>query len=222
MATVTKWAGVSIFMQSALGANKTITAIATSDATGVVTATHDFSAGDYVYFTCSSTTQLNGRVFRVLSVSTTVSFVVEGPGGIALDMNSFNDFVSGTGTVNKITFGTGITTATGVSGGESGSDMIDTTTIHDLIKSETPGAQNPISYTFENIWDPADAGQIAMKSASDAQAIRAFKFTFGSGGKIMVFAGYVGFSGAPGGTAQDKVTTSATISANGSPTYYAS
>ena len=222
MATVTKWSGVGINMQSTLGVAKTITAIDTTTATGVVTATHDFSANDFVIITCSSTTQLNGRVFRVLSVSTTVSFVIEGTGGVAMSCAGFNPFVTGTGTVNKITFGTGITTATSVSGGAAGSDMIDTTTIHDLLKSEVPGAQNPISYTFDNIWDPADLGQIGMKAASDAQAVRSFKFTFGTGGKIMVFAGYVGFSGAPGGTAQDKVTTSATISAQGSPTFYAS
>jgi hypothetical protein len=222
MATVTKWSGVAIAMQSALGAVKTITAIDTAGATGVVTGTHDFSSGDYVIITCSSTTQLNGRVFRVLSVSTTVSFVVEGTGAAALNMTGYNAFVTGTGTVQKITFGTSITTATSVSGGEAGSDMIDTTTIHDTIKSEVPGAQNPISYSFDNIWDPADGGQIAMKAASDSQAVRAFRFTFGTGGKIMVFAGYVGFSGAPGGTAQDKVTTGSTISAQGSPTFYAS
>jgi hypothetical protein len=35
----------------------------------------------------------------------------------------------------------------------------------------------------------------AMKAASDAQGERAFKFTFGTGGKIMTFTGYVGFSG---------------------------
>jgi len=38
----------------------------------------------------------------------------------------------------------------------------------------------------------------------------------------MVFVGYVGFSGSPGGNAQDKVTTGATITAYGTPTYYAS
>jgi hypothetical protein len=82
-----------------------------------------------------------------------------------------------------------------------------------------PGSQ---SYTFENIWDPTDAGQIAMKTASDSQAKRAYKYTFGTGGKIMVFAGYVGFNGAPGGSSQQLVTTSAVITSQGSPTYYAS
>ena len=48
------------------------------------------------------------------------------------------------------------------------------------------------------------------------------KVTFGTGGKIAVFAGYVGFDNAPGGSAQDKVTSQAVITANGRPTYYAS
>jgi hypothetical protein len=36
----------------------------------------------------------------------------------------------------------------------------------------------------------------------------------------MVFNGYVGFAGAPAGSAQDKVTTQAVITAEGTPTYY--
>jgi hypothetical protein len=45
---------------------------------------------------------------------------------------------------------------------------------------------------------------------------------FGTGGPRVLFTGYVGFTGAPGGSAQDKVTTQAVITAFGSPTYYSS
>ena len=219
MATVRKWSGVAVAMQSVLGAAKTITGIA-KGATATVTATHDFSAGDYVVFNVLGMSQLNGRVFRVLSVSTTVSFVIEGAGGASLDTTSFDTFSSGT--CQEITFGTSITTATSMSASGGDFDFIDTTTIHELVKTQVPGAANPLSYSFDNIWDAADAGQSAMKTASDAQAQRAFKFTFGTGGPIMVFNGYVGFSGAPTGSAQDKVVTPAVITAFGSPTYYAS
>jgi hypothetical protein len=219
MATVRKWSGVAVAMQSALGANKTISAIAVG-ATATVTATHDFSAGDYVVFDVLGMYQLNGRVFRVLSVSTTVSFVIEGTGAASLDTTGYSAFTSGT--CNKITFGTSISTATSMSASGGDFDFIDTTTIHDLVKSQTPGTANPLSYSFDNIWDASDAGQIAMKTASDAQAKRAMKFTFGTGGPIMVFNGYVGFTGAPTGSAQDKVVTPAVITAFGTPTYYAS
>lgn len=219
MATVRKWSGVAVAMQSALGADKTITAIAVG-ATATVTATHDFSAGDYVVFNVQGMHQINKRVFRVLSVSTTVSFVIEGAGAASLDTTDFDAFTSGT--CNKITFGTSITTATSMSASGGDFDFIDTTTIHDLIKTQVPGTANPMSYSFDNIWDPTDAGQIALKAASDAQAERAFKFTFGTGGPIMVSNGYVGFTGAPTGSAQDKVVSPAVMTAFGSPTYYAS
>jgi hypothetical protein len=219
MANVKKWSGVAVAMQSALGANKTITAIAVG-ATATVTATHDFAQGDYVVFNVLGMSQLNGRVFRVLSVSTTVSFVIEGTGGASLDTSGFTAFTSGT--VNKITFGTSITTATTMSASGGDFDFIDTTTIHELVKTQIPGTANPLSYSFDNLWDAADAGQIAMKAASDAQAQRAFKFTFGTGGPIMAFNGYVGFTGAPTGSAQDKVVSPAVVTAFGSPTYYAS
>ena len=219
MATVRKWSGVAVAMQSVLGADKTITAIA-KGATATVTATHDFSAGDYVVFNVLGMYQLNGRVFRVLSVSTTVSFVIEGTGAASLDTTNFDTFSSGT--VNKITFGTSITTATNISASGGDFDFIDTTTIHEVTKSQVPGSANPLSYSFDNLWDAADAGQIAMKAASDTQAQRAMKFTFGVGGPIMVFNGYVGYSGAPTGSAQDKVVSPAVLTSFGTPTYYAS
>jgi len=219
MATVRKWSGVAVAMQSALGANKTISAIAVG-ATATVTATHDFSAGDYVVFNVLGMSQLNGKVYRVLSVSTTVSFVIEGTGSASLDTTGYSAFTSGT--CNKITFGTSITTATSMSASGGDFDFIDTTTIHDLVKSQTPGTANPLSYSFDNLWDASDAGQIAMKAASDLQAQRAFKFTFGTGGPIMVFNGYIGFTGAPTGSAQDKVVSPAVVTAFGTPTYYAS
>lgn len=219
MATVRKWSGVAVAMQSALGTAQTITSIAVGT-TATVTATHDFVAGDYVVFDVLGMYQINGRVFRVLSVSTTVSFVIEGTGGASFDTTGFDAFSSGT--VKKITFGNSITTATNISASGGDFDFIDTTTIHANTKTQIPGSANPLSYSFDNLWDSADAGQIAMKLASDTQAQRAMKFTFGTGGPIMVFNGYVGYSGAPTGSAQDKVVSPAVITAFGAPTHYGS
>lgn len=215
---VTKWSNVAIAMQSALAAAKTITAI-TKASPGVVSSTaHGYSNGDYVYLDVQGMWQLHGRVFRVASVATDTFQLEDVSGGTGLSTAAFDTFTSGS--AYKITFGTSITTATSmnVTGGDY--SMIDTTTIHGNQKSEVPGLPEPLKMTFDNLWDPTDAGQAAMKSASDAQAIRAFKFTFGTGGKIMVFAGYVGFAGAPAGSAQDKVTSQAVITAHGTPTYY--
>ena len=85
-----------------------------------------------------------------------------------------------------------------------------------------PGLPSAATFSFDNIWDVSDTGLKAMKTASDAQAKRAFMFTFGSGGQVMVFNGYVGASLLPGGSAQQLVTTKTTITMNGTPTVFAS
>lgn len=218
MANVNKWSGVAVAVQSALGADKTITAVA-NGATATVTATHDFAAGDYIVFDVLGMTELNDKVYRVDSVSTTVSFVLENTDGTSVDTTAWGTFTSGT--CNKITFGTSLSTITSFSssGGEAAS--IDTTTIHDLEATEMPGVRAALSYSFESIWDPSDAGLIALKAASDANTKRAFKFTF-STGVIAVFNGYVNYSGAPTGGAQDKVVSPGSIKVAKSPTYYAS
>jgi hypothetical protein len=100
--------------------------------------------------------------------------------------------------------------------------MVDKTTLHQNARSEMPGLPNAISYQMEHIWDPSDPGLSAMKSASDAQARRVFKFQFGTGGTVMLFSGHVGCTLAPGGQAQDLVTTQSVFTTNGTPTYYAS
>lgn len=214
MASARKWSNVAIAMQSALGAAKTITAI-TKASPGVASSTaHGFSDGDYVLLSIQGMHQLNERVVRVDNAATD-AFDLEG-----IDTSAFDTFSSGT--AEKITFGTSITTATSISSSGGGFDFIDTTTIHGNAKSQIPGLPAAATYSFDNIFDVSDAGLSAMKTASDAQALRAFKFQFGIGGQIMVFAGYVGANLLPGGQAQGLVTTSTAITMNGTPTYYAS
>lgn len=214
MPTVRKWSNVAVAMQSALAAADTITGITQANP-GVATATaHGFNNGDYVLLTVNGMHQLNGKVVRVANV-TANTFELEG-----VDTTSFDAFTSGT--AEAITFGTSITTATDINASGGDFEFIDTSTIHSNVKTQIPGAANPATYTFNNIWDVADAGLAAMKAASDSQAQRAFKFTFGTGGQIMVFAGYVGATLLPTGSAQDKVVTPATITMFGTPTYYAS
>lgn len=214
MATVRKWSGVSIAMQSALAAADTISGI-TKASPAVVTATaHGGANGDYVYLEIQGMHQLNGRVCRIANAATN-TYELEG-----VDSTSFETFSSGT--AKTVTFGTTISTATSMSASGGDFDFIDTTTIHDNVKKQVPGTGNPLSYSFDNIWDASDAGQIAMKAASDTQAIRAFKMQFGTGGPIVAFAGYVGFTGAPTGSAQDKVVSPAVITAFGAISQYAS
>lgn len=218
MSTVRKMSNVAVAMQSALGAAKTITGI-TKAAPGVVASTaHGLANGAFVVLAIQGMHQLDGRVFRVANVATDTFELEDTTGGTGIDTSALDAFVSGD--AKEITFGTSITTATTMDASGGDFDFIDTTVIHSNVKSQIPGSANPIAKSFDNLWDIADAGQIAMKAASDAQEQRAFKFTYGVGGPIEVFTGYVGFTGAPTGSAQDKITSPATITAFGAPSYY--
>jgi hypothetical protein len=214
MANAVVWKNVSVSMQSAIATAKTISAITQANPAVVSSTSHGYSNGDIVFLEVQGMRQVNERAFRVANVATD-SFQLEG-----VDSTAFDAFTSGT--AQKVTLGTSVTTATSISASGGEFDMIDITTIHDNARFQMPGLPSAISFSMDHLWDVANAGQIALKAASDAQARRVFKFQFGSGGKILYFAGYVGFTGLPGGSAQDKVTTSCAITMNGTPTYYAS
>lgn len=214
MPTPTVWKNVAVAMQSVLAAAKTITAI-TKASPGVATSTaHGYSNGDVVFLTVSGMYQLDDKPVRVANV-TANTFELEG-----IDTTLFDTFSSGT--AEKVTLGTSITTATTVSSSGGNFDFIDSTTIHANAKSQLPGLPEATTFTMDHIWDVTDTGLLALKTASDNQAKRVFQFTFGTGGKKMLFAGYVGCSLLPGGSAQQMVTTQSVITMNGTPTYYGS
>jgi hypothetical protein len=211
MSTVNLWKSVAVSFQSALGSPATITAISKANP-GVATCANSFSAGDYVLLSIQGMRQLDNRVVRVLSPSGS-SFSLEG-----IDTTLFDTFSSGTAT--KMTFGNTVDTATSMAATGGDFAFIDVTTIHQNAKSQVPGLANALTYTFENLWDPSDAGQIAMKAASDAAQQRSFMIQFPSGARV-VFNGYIGFVGAPTGQAQAAVTAPAVVTVFGTATTYA-
>lgn len=212
MANAYKWSNVQVLVQSSLDAAKTLTAIAVNATATVSSTSHGYANGDYVLLTVAGMYQVNGRVFRV-SASATNTFVLEGE-----DTSSFDAFTSGT--AQKITFGTAMTTATGLTAAGGEFDFIDTTTIHVNVRSQIPGLASAANYTFDSLWDPADLGLIALKSASDSQAQRCVQIKF-AGNQRVLFNGYVGATLLPTGNAQDLVKTSVTLTMFGRPTIYA-
>lgn len=212
MANAYKWSNVQVLVQSALASAKTITAIAVGATATVTSTSHGYSNGDYVLISASGMYQVDGRVFRV-SATATNTFVLEGE-----DTSAFDAFTSGT--AKLITFGTTMTTATGLSAAGGEFDFIDTTTIHTNVRSQIPGLASAANYTFDSLWDPADTGLVALKSASDSQAQRAIHIKF-AGNQRVLFNGYVGATLLPTGNAQDLVKTSVTLTMFGKPTIYA-
>jgi hypothetical protein len=207
------WSNVQIAVQSALAAAKTISAITKASVAVATSASHGYANGDYLTLAIQGMFELDNRVIRVANV-TTNTFELEG-----VDSTLYTTFSSGT--AQAITFGTTLSVVTdvNVSGGDF--DQIDVTTIHDNVKKQIPGSASPINVGMTALWDPADAGLTALKTASDARAQRAVRVTFSDSTKWL-FNGYVGCTNAPTGSGQQKVTTPLTINVFGRTTTYAS
>jgi hypothetical protein len=208
--------GLAMAMESARGAAKTLTAISIA-APGVFTGTHDFIAGDFVLLQVEGMKEVNNRVFQVVSVATTVSFKLEAIDGSGeLSTVGYTAFTSGS--AYKVTFGTAIS---GVqefapSGGEP--KYVDITTVHDKDEFQKVVGSTAKTYGLTMQWDPANAGQVAMQAAFDADADKAFRITWPNG-RYVLFYGSVGYSGMPGGASQGVTTTPASVALLGDPTF---
>ncbi len=213
MTTATKWSNVAVAIQSALSAAQTISGI-TKASPGVVTYVGaDPTNGDYVLIAAQGMNQVDGRIFRVASVNAGANtFELEGENTTGYDTFSSGSF-------QIVTFGTTLATATGLTASGGDFAFVDITTVHDTVKKQIPGLAEPAVYTFENIWDVSDAGLQALKAAADNQSLRAVRFSFATGAKV-VFTGYIGCTLLPVGSAQDVVKTPAVITMVGRPTVY--
>jgi hypothetical protein len=211
---VVKWSKVAVDVESTKSATLTITAISQNNPGQVTTqSAHGYSNGDWVVISAAGMTQVDGRVFRISGASASV-FNLEGE-----NTTNYDAFTSGS--VFKITAWSGMQTATGLTASGGDYEFIDTTTIHSPVRTQIPGLASPATYTFENLWDPADTALLAFKTAADNQSQKVTRFSF-AGGQKVVFNGYIGATLLPTGTAQDKVQTSVTITMFGRPTIYAS
>ena len=212
MPVVNVWRKVGIDIESALGPAKTITAIS-KVTEAVVTATHDFAVGDYVRLIgIAGMQQMDEVVARVKTVSTTVSFVLEG-----VDSTLFDTFTSGT--VKKITFGTAMSTAQDISASGGDAQYTPTTTIHSELDTQIPTGVNILMFTMNNIFDPADVGLLALRAASRAKTSLAIKFNFASGAKIC-FGAFISAPLTPTGSTGAVVQTPVSLSARALPTAY--
>ena len=195
---VSTWSNVAVSVESALAAGVAITAISKANP-GVASTATTPTAGEYVLLTVQGMHQVDGRVFRVGTVVPATSFQLEGE-----NTTDYGTFTSGT--YQTITFGTSVSTITGVtaSGGEWEFD--DVTTIHETQRSQIPTVASAMTFSMESIWDAADTGLAALEAASKLKDTRAVHIAFSNGQRVL-FNGYVGLTMVPVGEAHRKVTT---------------
>ena len=192
----------AVSMQATLGTPKTITAISkVSEA--VITGTHDFSIGDLIVIDAVvGMVEINKRVVRVKSVSTTVSFVAEG-----LDSSAFTTYVSG-GTATKVATYLAFDNATSFNFPEPAPNRIDVTTIHLSQKTEVFGLDEAPQISMATLADPTGTTMAAVKVASQAKTTRVFKVTL-QNGNVLIMNAYVaggrGLDGAVGAVATGNV-----------------
>lgn len=214
MANVSLWSKVAVAVQSALSAAQTISSITKANPGVVTYVGADPVNGDFILLTVQGMSQVDGRIFRVANVNAgSNTLELEGE-----NTTSYDTFTSGSFEI--VTFGTTISVLTGLSASGGDFEFIDITTIHDSVRKQIPGVAAPAVYSFEAVWDVADAGLVALKAASDNKAKRAVRFTFANSQKLL-FTGYIGCTLLAVGSAQDKVTTPVQITMEGRPTTYA-
>lgn len=211
------WSNVQVAIQSALATAVTVGAggiTKASPAVATYTGT-DPSNGDYLYLSSIlGMYQLDERIVRAANVNAGANTVeLEG-----VDSTLYDTMVSGN--MQVVTFGTTLSLITDVSVSGGDFEFIDTTTIHDITRTQIPGVASPIQFSMTAQWDPASTALLALKAASDAKAIRGVRFTFADGTKFL-FPGYVGCTLVPTGSAQGLVTTPIVITGKGRATAYA-
>lgn len=194
MAIILKNAVVQI--QTALASAKTITGISKASE-AVVTATHDYSVGDYILlYGITGMTQMNYRVVRVKSVSSTVSFVCEG-----VNSTNWTTWASG-GSAQKITFGASFDNITQVELPDGTPDEIDVTSIHDDERVIEFGHDAAQKGSFSLIANPLSTAVVEVQTASLARERRAFLISMVGGQKALFNAYCSGGAGISGGVGQ--------------------
>lgn len=213
--TISKWSGVAVALGT-LGTAQSInniqkTSPARVDHNGAVLVSGDYAA----LVDILGMSQVNNRVFRVATPEASpTSFLLESENATAYD-----SFTSGS--VKPVTFSYSMSTGTTVTASGGDFDFIDTTTIHDLQRTQIPNLANPLTYSFDCFWDPADTFLANVLSFTRLQTLVALRMTFLSTAKFLVL-GYVSASLAPTGNAGEVVRTPVTFTAFGLPTLYTS
>ncbi|WP_421885151.1 phage tail tube protein [Methylibium sp.] len=207
MSGINVWSNVAVAVQTVLGTAKVITAISKTNPAEVTSATHGFTAGQFLLLTVQGMRQLNLRVVKVAPTPGTDDFELVG-----IDSTLFADFVSGT--AQLITFGAEAATFQDVNASGGIAADIPVGTIHDDEDRVIPGNKSAIKYEFGSLWNIGDAALIELQKASDTKTTRAVRLTFATG-DVVAFDCYPSAPLVPVGSSGAAVTTPVSFSLAG-------
>lgn len=208
--------GAIVSLATTMGTAKTVSAL-TNAATGVATSTaHGFTDGDLVIMS-SGWSNLDNRIVRVDNSATNV-FDIEG-----VDTSSVTLFPagSGTGSATEITAFTQITQIMGFATSGGDQQFATYSFLEQNFETQIPTISSAQTITIDIADDPALAGYIALKAASDARATRGLKIAMPDGSFILYY-GYVSLNETPSVSKGAVMQVKATFSLLGRPVRYAS
>jgi hypothetical protein len=168
----------------ALGSAATATTALSNASECVVTATHSLDAGDYVVM-ASGWGLLDQRVARVKSVSTTVSFVLE---GVDTSDTSKYPATTGVGTFRKINTWSPLSQVKGISASGGAQQFADITSISDTVIRQIPTVKDAVNMTVDVFDDPTLTWYADVIAADTARSPYALLMTFPNGSKLVANA----------------------------------
>lgn len=206
--TIRTNSGLKLYMESAIAAAKTISAI-TKAAPGVFTsAAHGYANGDVILLELQGMVEIHGYLAKVVSVATDTFQVAGIDGTTGIDTTLFSAFSAGT--AKKVTLGTTITGVQDFSFGGGEIKTTDTTTVNDVVDTQIVVGATAQACDMTMQWDPSAAAQVAMLNAFKTRANKGFKCVWPDGANVLWY-GTVGYTGAPGGGKQGVTTSPAKI-----------
>lgn len=200
--------GLKLYMESAIAAATTITAV-TKAAPGVFSAAgHTFVNGDVVLLEVQGMVELNGNLYKIVNQAAGTFQIAGIDGATGIDTTLFSTFTAGT--AKKITLGTSITGVQEFNFAGGDIKTVDTTTVNDVVDTQIVVGASAQSADMTMQWDPTAAAQQAMLAAFRTRANKGFKVQWPDGAFVL-FYGTVGYTGAPGGGKQGVTTSPAKI-----------
>ena len=200
--------GLKLYMESAIAAATTITAV-TKAAPGVFSAAgHTFVNGDVVLLEVQGMVELNGNLYKIVNQASGTFQIAGIDGATGIDTTLFSTFTSGT--AKKVTLGTSITGVQEFNFAGGDIKTVDTTTVNDVVDTQIVVGATAQSADMTMQWDPTAAAQQAMLAAFRTRANKGFKVQWPDGAFVL-FYGTVGYTGAPGGGKQGVTTSPAKI-----------
>lgn len=200
MPTVRTPAGTRIYMQSAISAAQAVSGI-TKASPPVLTYAGADTWANANYIALSSMigmTEFEDALCRVANVNTAAN---------TLELEDQNSTGYGThvsGNAQLVTMATEIACAAGfsITGGEQ--QFADYRFLWDKIARKFPTIKAASVINIPVVWDPQDAGSVAVLAAADTAQKTGFKIVFPDGLE-MLFFGYIGASGLPSADNADAV-----------------